>query len=438
MAFTGKKSEMPFFAPSDYQRWESPVVNWDSITDFLETERLSDGVHVIADAYGPALEVMIRGVQSEPSNVALPVFFSGAVDQRSSKKGPFFSGRSVAELAGCGFVSISDPSLNMDSSLGLAWYAGNKHQDVQGKITTLLRKISDQYSRELLLLGGSGGGFAALYFGYQMGDKCSVMVWNPQTDIFKYSPSATKAYLEFAYGSEILSALQAPRWEEPTKEFLADCEITYDLMGLATSGTLPRRVLIFQNASDWHVGHHFAPFISMAGFKHLGRGVHEKDLQRLAVLRDFGVDHAPLPTPAVLAAIKSLQSPENDAHTVLKSVDAALPVSSRPPSTLPRALGSLAPRICEELELVVSGTAGGCKAYVELGQMPEGYGGATFTFFHSVGGALHLALPQTQPSFQFDRTEATWDEIGVVVKDGFLQEVLVLRSPASTDNTVAV
>ncbi len=425
---------MPVYAPSDYQRWESPVIDWDSIDDFLETETLSDGLHVIADAFGPAIEVLIRGVQSESGNTALPVFFSGAVAQRSAKKGPFFSGRSLAQLAGCGFVSISDPSLKLDSSLGLAWYAGNKHQDVQGKITSLLRKISDQYGGELLLVGGSGGGFAALYFGHQLGDKCSVLVWNPQTDIFKYSPLATKAYLELAFGSEIVSALQAPRWEEPTKEFLADCKITYDLMGLAKSGSLPRRVLIFQNASDWHVGHHFAPYITTAGFRHVGRGIHEKDSRRLAVLRDFGVDHAPLPTTAVLAAIKSLQSLDSDAHAVLRSVDAALPVSPRPPSTLPRALSALAPRIGEELELVFSETAGGCKAHVELGQMPEGYGGATFTFFHSVGGASHLSTPQSQPSFQFDGTDETWDEIGVVVKDGFLNEILVLRSPVPAEN----
>ncbi|MFJ5954532.1 hypothetical protein ACIQC5_01085 [Paenarthrobacter sp. NPDC092416] len=428
---------MSDLAPSNYQRWEAPVVNWSDINEFLATTDLADGLHVVADASGSPIEILVHAVQAESNNTALPVFFTGAVDKRSEKTGPFFSGRSLAQRAGCGFVAISDPTLNLDSSLGLAWYAGSRDQDVQGKITTLLAKIADLYSRELLLIGGSGGGFAALYFGYQLGDKCSVLAWNPQTDIFKYSPSASKAYFESAFGSQIVSALQAPRWEDPTKEFLDEFQITYDLMGLAEDGTPPRRVLIFQNASDWHVGHHLAPFISTAGFRHMGRGVHEKDKLRLAVLRDFGVDHAPLPSTAVLAAMGSLKTLENDAHSALRLVDAALPVSARPFSTLPRDLSALAPRITEELTLEVSQTAGVWTARVELGQMPEGYGGATYSFFHSTGASTHLYPAQSEPNFEFEAAGESWDHVGVVVKDGFLNEILVLRGPVAAASATA-
>lgn len=437
VTFTGKKFEMSVLALSDYQRWESTVVNWNDISEFLAAADLADGLHVIADPSGLPIEILIHGVRAESKSIALPVFFTGAVDKRSEKVGPFFSGRSLAQTAGCGFVAISDPTLNIDRSLGLAWYAGSRNQDVQGKITTLLVKIAEFYSRELLLIGGSGGGFAALYFGYQLGDKCSVLAWNPQTDIFKYSPSASKAYFESAFGPQILSALQAPRWEDPTKEFLDEFQITYDLMGLAEAGSPPRRILVFQNASDWHVGHHFAPFISAAGFRHVGRGVHEKDTLRLAILRDFGVDHAPLPSTAVLAAMGSLMTLENDAHSVLRTVDAALPVSARPFSTLPRDLSVLTPRITEELTLDVSQTAGVWTARVELGEMPWGYGGTTYSFFHSTGASTHLYPAQSEPSFEFEAAQESWDQVGVVVKDGFLNEILVLRRALSAESATA-
>jgi hypothetical protein len=262
-------------------------------------------------------------------------------------------------------------------------------------------------------------------------------VWNPQTDIFKYSPSASKAYFKSAFGSQIVSALEAPRWEDPTKEFLDEFPITYDLMSLAEAGSPPRRILIFQNASDWHVGHHFAPFISRAGFRHMGRGVHEKDTLRLAILRDFGVDHAPLPSKAVMAAMESLMTLENDAHSVLRMVDATLPVTARPFSTLPRDLSSLAPRITDELTLDVSQTAGVWTARVELGQMPEGYGGTTYSFFHSTGASTHFYPAQAEPSFKFETAEASWDQVGVVVKDGFLNEILVLCGALSSESPIA-
>jgi len=425
-------------ALSDYQQWESEVVYWDDIGDFLAASSLTDGLHVVADVSGLPVEILIQGVEAESNGIALPVFFTGAVDKRSEKTGPFFSGRTLAEMADCGFVAVSDPTLSVDGSLGLAWYAGSRHQDAQRKITDLLAKISECFSRELLLIGGSGGGFAALYFGYQLGEKCSVVVWNPQTDIFKYSPSASKAYFESAFGPDILSALQAPRWEEPTKKFLTDFPITYELMSLAEDGTPPRRMLIFQNASDWHVGHHFAPFVSAAGFKHMGRGIHEKDTRRLAILRDFGVDHAPLPSAAVLAAMKSFQTVENDAYAALRVVDAALPAAARPFSGLPRGLESIAPRISEELKFSFSEASGVRTARIELGAMPEGYGGTTFSFFHRIGGSTHMYPTQSGVVFDFQVTEEPWDEVGAVVKDGFLKEIVVLRTPASSTDSADV
>lgn len=419
---------MPTFLEADYESWSPTVVRWPSIDDFIGADKVVDGVHVIDAHPGPALEVLIRDVNEEPTDLSLPVFFTGAVDKRSEKIGPFFSGSGLSEQGGFGFVSISDPSLSLGSSLGLAWYAGNQYQDVQGNITGILKKISDIFGRELVLVGGSGGGFAALYFGFQLADRCSVLAWNPQTDIFKYNPTAVKGYFSTAYSERASAAVNSPSWENPTKEVLASEPITYDLCSPEPGWGRPRRLLVMQNASDWHVPHHLAPFLRSVGFRHMGRGVYETDVHHMAVIADFGLDHAPLPAQAVLDAVLTLRETDASVSLVLRAVRGALPAMERPLSSLPRDLRSLAGRISDELGLLVERTSDGFLLKVEHGSMPVGYGGARYSFFLRAPGEAPTTYPlQAAPTLDTGTVETGFTEVGVVVRDGFLNEILVIR-----------
>ena len=91
------------------------------------------------------------------------VIFSGAISKRENKSAPFFSGKNIAKTLDLPLIAISDPTLALSKSLSLSWYAGNEYfKNISVVINNLLKNIQNKYDTELLLVGGSGGGFAVL------------------------------------------------------------------------------------------------------------------------------------------------------------------------------------------------------------------------------------------------------------------------------------
>lgn len=277
---------------SDYTRWSAAHIHWDSPAHFAAGDAWGDGVHTISLGGGPGLDILFSG-QPHTAGSVIPVFFNGAVTGRETKSGPFFSGSGLAGKAGLPFIAISDPSLNLDVSLGLAWYAGNRFSNVQDQITDTLAAIAQRSGRELLFIGGSGGGFASLHYGGRLGTVASALVWNPQTEIHKYNPAFVDNYMRLAWGD-------------------AECTATTSVVG-----SLPKRLLYMQNASDWHVPNHTQPFLEAGGFTHRGRGVFESGADRVACLASYGDGHAALPEPELLTALELMVDPAATASQVV-------------------------------------------------------------------------------------------------------------------------
>ena len=274
----------------DYTPWHDTVTAWDSPAAFAAAGGWVDGVHTINLGDGPALDLLIVG---QPFDMpVIPVFFNGAVTARGEKTGPFFSGSRLAAKAGFGFIAISDPSLGLHQSLGLAWYAGNRYSNVQDQITETLAGIAAQSGRELLLIGGSGGGFASLYYGGRLNDVASAMVWNPQTEIRRYNKWYVDNYMQHAWGEECAA-------------------------GTSVVGSLPKRVLYWQNANDWHVAGHAQPYMAAAGFNHQGRGVYESGPDKVVCFAAYGEGHAGLPEKPMITAIRRLLDPNVTASHAL-------------------------------------------------------------------------------------------------------------------------
>lgn len=279
----------------DYGRWSPTHIQWGSSTEFAAAAPWIDGIHSIDCGGGPSLDILVSG-QPHIAGPVLPVFFNGAVTDRETKSGPFFSGSGIAAKAGFPFIALSDPSLELDASLGLAWYAGNRFGNIQDEITAVLDAIARGINRELLLVGGSGGGFAALYYGGRLNEVASAIVWNPQTDIYKYNPIFVENYLRHAWGKK-------------------DC-----LAKTSVVGCLPKRLLFMQNANDWHVPNHTQPFLEAASFKHRGRGVFEADANHVVCLASYGDGHAPLPEPVITTAINLMTNPTATASQAVDGV----------------------------------------------------------------------------------------------------------------------
>lgn len=235
--------------------------------------------------------------QPHTSGTVIPVFFNGAVAARETKTGPFFSGSRLADKGGFGFIAVSDPSLGLDLSLGLAWYAGNRYSKVQDQITAVLASIAAKTGQELLFIGGSGGGFASLYYGGRLETVASAVVWNPQTEIHKYNPAFVENYMKHAWDGEENCTAQT-----------------------SVVGSLPKRLVYMQNASDWHVSGHTQPFLEAAHFTHRGRGVYVED-SAVVCFASYGDGHAPLPEGPLMALIHQLLDQRT---TASQAVDAML------------------------------------------------------------------------------------------------------------------
>lgn len=246
---------------SDYRPWVcGEPQRWRSLKDFVDAGKHSIGLHVIQTS-GCPIELLIHGDEAsfEPEAV-LPVFFAGAVSGRVEKAPPFFSGLSVSRQLGRPCVCIADPTLSLDKDLGLGWYAGNQWQRLQDELTDILVHLAESFGMEVLLAGGGGGGFAALNFGMRLGEKASVLVWNPQTDFLKYARPSVDAYLKAAFPDLVFKE----GTDSGMEKSLADRGVRASV-AVPDGASRPKRMLYLQNCSDGHVKTHAAPFIAGYG-----------------------------------------------------------------------------------------------------------------------------------------------------------------------------
>src|SRR5690606_40243474 len=68
---------------------------------------------------------LFRSNIKETTHKATPIFFSGAISNRTTQLGPFFSGLGMTKRLGLPLIAIADPALDADRDLKLAWYLGD-------------------------------------------------------------------------------------------------------------------------------------------------------------------------------------------------------------------------------------------------------------------------------------------------------------------------
>lgn len=167
--------------------------SFDCITDNLN----ANGIYVINNSKNP-YEIYVENLRSE----YIIVGFTGQISRKYSSP-PYFSFRKLSKSLNVGLISISDPSLKLESTLELSWYIGNKiNGNIAKELALFLDRVITLTDKRLILCGGSGGGFAALNIQSLMVNKIrtSCLVWNPQTDITRYSTHKLIKYLNACYG----------------------------------------------------------------------------------------------------------------------------------------------------------------------------------------------------------------------------------------------
>lgn len=286
----------------NYSNWKLPHFTWGSINEFARGWAKTPGIHTIAMPEGYDLDILVNDyvAKSSPHN-ALLVFFGGAVTNRETMQGPFFSGVSVSNECELPLIAISDPSVDLREGLNLAWYTGGPKQNLQWNLEWLLRLVNKTTERELLLVGGSGGGFAALQYARALGDLASAFVWNPQTDIFEYGEIFVKIYLHEVFGIANIN-LDRLDWKDFYKGYIRQF-IESSIVGSSTLSS-PKRVLYLQNFSDWHNRGHLMPLLAETGNQHLSldKGSHSVAPNAQVAIDDFESGHNP-PSPELIKNI---------------------------------------------------------------------------------------------------------------------------------------
>lgn len=131
------------------------------------------------------------------TNDTLILFFHGAVDQ-SKRIIPKYQSF-LPDLLHCHQLSISDPTLEIHPSIRSGWYIGGENMPLQAELPIILKYLFEAIGlQRRIYVGGSSGGFAALY--YSLVDLESICVAvNPQTNLSTYLRSATSSYLDLAW-----------------------------------------------------------------------------------------------------------------------------------------------------------------------------------------------------------------------------------------------
>ncbi|WP_404290806.1 hypothetical protein [Glutamicibacter arilaitensis] len=273
---------------SDYSRFKDRLWIWESVNQFIRESSFQDGIHQIGLQDGRYFDMLVRGVNGRYSN--LPVFFNGAVI-RSNSAPPYFSGSKVAVDAASPVISIADPTLNLAGDLGIGWYTGGIGSKFDAALVTVLNFLRLRAGANLILVGGSAGGFAALHFAVLL--KESALVWNPQIDFLKYNPEHVSKFLSTRF--------ESPSWMETPSEirnengqiinkvassFLARTGVESEISNLNGLD----RLVYLQNRSDNHEKIHALPVRERSQFTPIGSGIYNK-YDKTMLVAEFNEGH---------------------------------------------------------------------------------------------------------------------------------------------------
>lgn len=181
----------------------------------------------------------------------LSVRFHGAIN-RSKSTLPLFQGIGADSSSGANYLIFQDPTLDLDRDLTLSWYLGDSEINLYEEMARCIQTVQAQVgATSLLLIGNSGGGFAALQVASYLPDSVSLVV-APQTDIHSYFPQNQDRVIAACFGSR--EALEAR----------TDVAARMSVLRRYTElKTLPRVVYVQNMQDTHHVENHQMPFAAM-------------------------------------------------------------------------------------------------------------------------------------------------------------------------------
>lgn len=248
----------------------------------FSSSQIDNALHTIS--FGERVtDVLVE--RNEESDVGI-FSFSPAITSPGVTR-PYFVGAGVLSELPVHRIYLSDPSLELNDGLALAWFAGNREQpnmsnDMQQIIDLIISKLG---IRHTIFVGTSGGGFAALKHSARTPGSLAMVV-NPQTDILRYHKQHVAKYAKHAWGMTYDKAN----------------DVLGKRIGTQVVGTysepLDNTVLWLQNIQDdHHVDIHMRPLLA---------DVHELNRVFVHLGHDWGPGHQPAPKETQIRLLESI------------------------------------------------------------------------------------------------------------------------------------
>ncbi|MFC7465341.1 heparinase II/III family protein [Brachybacterium sp. GCM10030252] len=245
----------------DVPRHRTGLVNWDGVASWRPTfyplpvaghagtpdlaDHLDEPKIHTRDAGPLALPFALDPADGD----TLTVLFHGAIDRGRTRLPIFQRWRFQTEMGAGPTMSIADPTLDLSADLRLAWYLGTEETDMAPIIAeTITTAASALGVTSIVLVGNSGGGFAALHVGAHI-DDAVVVAMSPQTDLRQYVPRLIRPVYEAAFG----------RKQDPTTKILTRRISAIERM--RATGKVPRTYIVSNTGDDFHVSKHEKPLL---------------------------------------------------------------------------------------------------------------------------------------------------------------------------------
>lgn len=174
--------------------------------------------------------------------------FHGAFN-RQTREYPVFLGFRNEAHRHAHQLSVSDPSLALPEKLSTGWFAGSRGTPLQSLLPQFIADLATQHAVDkLIFIGGSAGGFAALYYSGRFPGSTAI-VSAPQTNVHAYYAQSRDAYLKAAW----------PDLESSGDAMGGPC---LDLREMYREG-MTNTVIYLQSSLDlFHVEKQMAPFLA--------------------------------------------------------------------------------------------------------------------------------------------------------------------------------
>ena len=220
----------------------------------------------------------------------LLVTFSGALapGKRASVTFPIFSGTGIAKDLNCSVLSIADPTLVLSRDLSLAWYAGCLGLNLPALIVSVVQHISNSLgTSSIFLLGGSGGGFAALNTSLRL-PQSTVICMNPQTNIAAYYKNFTSQFSKACFGRTNFELVPNEHKVRHRTNLLNLYKKNHN-----------NNIFYLQNLSDSHLQTHAIPFSRALEYDQeimtAQTGIYNLTDKAILIVGNWGKGHIPTP-----------------------------------------------------------------------------------------------------------------------------------------------